>query len=248
MNTIYLYHDNFISLLCLIDYLLKNKIKPDNIKDTSYNATLLDEVIFLKIKEDSNIINKIKKNYSYRIFKIMYEVYLSNHDNKELIIYYFFLNTLKYHQDVIYHRNFRCVNLALKIAKQVGNEAHKLKGFLRFKELKNHILYAEIAPDSNVIYLLALHFKRRLPHEYFIIKDKKRNIYSLYDKKEVYLISEDNFNLNEVETSQEEKQIADLWKNFYQTIGIKERKNERCRMNFMPKKYWQYIIEMEDEL
>ena len=37
------------------------------------------------------------------------------------------------------------------------------------------------------------------------------------------------------------------WKDFYKTIGIKERKNDRCRMNFMPKKYWKYILEMSDE-
>ena len=43
-----------------------------------------------------------------------------------------------------------------------------------------------------------------------------------------------------------EKEIQELWKTFYKTVAIKERKNERCRMNFMPKKYWKYIIELED--
>ena len=37
------------------------------------------------------------------------------------------------------------------------------------------------------------------------------------------------------------------WQTFYNTIGIKERKNSRCQMNFMPKKYWPYIIEMSGE-
>ena len=39
-----------------------------------------------------------------------------------------------------------------------------------------------------------------------------------------------------------------MWKSFYDTIGIKERNNERCRMNFMPKKYWKYIVEMSDKI
>ena len=34
--------------------------------------------------------------------------------------------------------------------------------------------------------------------------------------------------------------------NIFKTIGIESRKNRRCQMNFMPKKYWKYIIEMED--
>ena len=38
-----------------------------------------------------------------------------------------------------------------------------------------------------------------------------------------------------------------LWKEFFNTIGIKERKNLKCQKNFMPKKYWKNIIEMEKE-
>ena len=48
--------------------------------------------------------------------------------------------------------------------------------------------------------------------------------------------------------SNDELDIQNLWKEFYKTIGIAKRKNDRCRMNFMPKKYWKYIIEVSDEL
>ena len=48
--------------------------------------------------------------------------------------------------------------------------------------------------------------------------------------------------------SSNEKEIEKLWKIFYKTIGIKERKNDRCRQNFMPKKYWKYITEVREEL
>ena len=50
-----------------------------------------------------------------------------------------------------------------------------------------------------------------------------------------------NLNYNE-----EEKKYEDLWKTFFKTIGIKERENKKCQMNFMPKKYWSNIIEMEN--
>ena len=233
--------------MCLIKFLIKEKIKPDNIKDTTYQATLLDEVIFLDIKEE-DIIKEIRLNYGPKVFQTLYYVYLSNHENKELIIYYFYLNTLKYNQSVIYKRNLKCVNLALKIAKHVGSENHKLKGFLRFRELNNKILYATIAPDNNILYLLSLHFKKRLPKEYFIVNDLKHNLISLYDTKELYILNSEDFKINNLKMSKNEQEIKNLWKNFYQTISIKERKNERCRRNFMPKKYWPYIIEMEDEL
>jgi hypothetical protein len=38
-----------------------------------------------------------------------------------------------------------------------------------------------------------------------------------------------------------------LWKNFYDTIAIKERFNPKCRMNFMPKRVWANLPEMQSE-
>ena len=40
-----------------------------------------------------------------------------------------------------------------------------------------------------------------------------------------------------------EQIYQNLWKMFFKTIAIKERKNARCQMQFMPKKYWQDLIE-----
>ena len=31
---------------------------------------------------------------------------------------------------------------------------------------------------------------------------------------------------------------------FFKTISIKERKNPRCQMQFMPKKYWKNLLEV----
>ena len=44
-----------------------------------------------------------------------------------------------------------------------------------------------------------------------------------------------------------EKNTEELWKSFFKTIAIKERENRKCQQNFMPKKYWQNILEMESE-
>lgn len=241
---IYIYNNSFISLITLIQILIKNKIKPLNIKNNFYRPNLLDNLIYLKIDENNindfiNIIGNIN-------FKVIYYVYLSTEENKELIIYYYILNALKYKDKIIYMRNLNCVTQALKIYNYVKRENHRFKGFTRFKELKNKLLYAEINLENNILELLSLHFKNRLKNEYWIIKDMNRNIFSCYNKKEFFIVNEDNFKLIELNLSDNEEQIQELWKEFYNTIGIKERKNERCRKNFMSKKYWQYILEVED--
>jgi len=247
MNDIYIYDNNFNCLLNLISNLLKNNIKPHNIKNTNYNSNLLDNIIYLKIAE-INLINIYYKLLGSENFKVVYYVFLSNNDNKELIIYYYLLNFIKYKEKVKYMRNLKCVSEAQKISKQVSRENHRFKGFTRFKELKNKILYAEIAPDNNILELVSIHFKNRLKNEYWIIKDTKREIISIYDKNSFYILSENEFKILDIEFSNDEKSVEDLWKSFYKNVGIKERINKRCRMNFMPKKYWKNLIEVSDEL
>lgn len=248
MNNVYIYNDDFLSLLNLIVYLIKNNIKPFKIKNNSYNPTLFEQTIKLNIKKNENIIDNIIKNFGKYAFKSMYYTFLSNDENKELILYYFFKNALKYKKKIIYIRKLKCVHETLRISEYVLHEAHKLKGFIRFRELDNKILYAEIEPTNDVLLIVSNHFKRRLKNENWIIKDVKRGILSVYDKENLYLFYEEDFSLATNLISNEEKQIEDLWKLFYKTISIKERKNEKVRRNFMPKKYWKYITEVRDEL
>ena len=245
---IYIYDGNFITLLNLIKELIKNKIIPLNIKDNNYNANLFDKLINLNMNENEEIIKKIIDNLGINIFNTIYKIYLSNHNNKELLIYYFIVYSIKYHNNIYYMCNIPVINECLKVCKYVQNENHKMKGFLRFKELNNQVLYAEISPENNILPILVKHFKDRLRSEYWIIKDVKRNIVAIYNQKDVIIQSCDDVNIKLNEYSNNEMKFEELWKIFYQTIGIKERKNERCRMNFMPKKYWQYILEVSDEL
>ena len=247
MNNVYLYNGDFLYLLSLIKYLCDFKIKPDNIKDNSFSPSLFDNVINLNIVVDDNIVESFIESIGINNFKIIFYTFLSNDINKELIIYYFYLNTLKYKDNIIYMRNLKCVSESLKIAKYVKHEAHKYKGFVRFKELENNVLYAEIEPTNDVLYIISKHFELRLKNEYWIIKDMKRNKLSVYDKNNFFIISGDNFKLFNNNLSEEELDIEKLWKEFYKTIGIESRKNDKCRMNFMPKKYWKYILEVSDE-
>ena len=178
----------------------------------------------------------------------IYYVYLSENKNKELIIYNFIRNALIYKDKVFFYRNKDCVNDVIKISKYVANEKHKLIGFLRFKEMKNNFLYAQISPKNNVIRLISLHFKHRLPNLNWIIKDKNRGIFVIYyQKKIVYLTEKEIVSLNLTLTTEEEF-IEDLWKTFFKTVAIKERENLKCQRNFMPKRYWENMIEMEDKL
>lgn len=248
MQYIYVYDGSYIALLSLILELIKRKIRPDNIKLENYDVSLFDNVVNLQVEVDFNILKKMKESFGSYAVNSMYYVFLSEEDDKELLLYYFFLNALKYHRKITYRRDLKCVSEVLRISQYVMHEGHKMKGFLRFKELENRVLYAEMEPTNDVIILVSQHFQKRLKNECFIIKDVRRGILSIYDKKRFVIMPENNFTLSTNVLSEEEKDMEELWKIFYRTIGISSRRNDRCRMNFMPKKYWKYMLEVEDEL
>lgn len=240
MNNIYLYNDTFIDLLNIIFYLLNNNITPKDIKTfDKYIPNLFDMPVSLNLKNQ-------KINLSKNVLKSIYYVYLSSNDKKEIITYYFIKNYLKYKNEVFFHRNLNCVNYVIQISNYVSREAHKLKGFLRFQKMKNNFYYAIMSPTNNVIGILTNHFSKRLKNEYFIIKDEKRNIYAFYDSKKIIYLTDEEIKQLNLQTDEIEEEIELLWKSFFKTISIKERINLKCQRNFMPKKYWKYIIEMED--
>ena len=247
-NKIYLYNNNFISFLYLCILLIRKKIIPRNIKEIDYTPGLFDKTCLLDLIEDDKIIDYLIKNIGNNNFNVVFKVFLSNEEDKEILIYKFILYSLKYKEKTIYMKNIKEILKCVKISKYVTSENHKFKGFTRFKKYENEIYYAEINPTNNILYLLALHFKNRLNTDYWIIKDVNRKIYSIFDKKNFYMINEENFKIKNLKLSEEESNFENLWKEFYKTIGITERKNDRCRMNFMPKKYWKYILEVSDEI
>lgn len=248
MNLVYVYDGDFLSLLSLISYFFQHHIIPYQIKNRFYTPNLLEEIIDLDVPIEEPIFERIIKGLGYYNFRMMYYVFLSSEEHKELYLYYFFRNGLKYREKIGYQRNLKCVREVLRLGNYVSHEIHKMKGFLRFREMENHVLYAEMAPENDILFDLSVHFQKRLRGEYWIIKDVRRGMLSCYNKKSFILVSEENFTIQTMIESIEEQKFESLWKTFYQTIGIAERKNDRCRMNFMPKKYWKYITEVRDEL
>lgn len=72
------------------------------------------------------------------------------------------------------------VHSAFSFARGASREYDHLKGFLRFEELEQGILYAEISPKNHLIPFLMEHFVDRLPIENFMIYDKGRKCLAVH--------------------------------------------------------------------
>lgn len=122
-------------------------------------------------------------------------------------------------------------------------EVHRFQGLVRFRE-QNGWLYGPIEPDYHILPYLWKHFHRRLPKEKWILHDVRRDIAVIHDNI-IHWATGFTLCKEAIHFSEKEKEIQTLWKQFYQSITIPERKNLRQQRQMMPKKYWRYLVEKD---
>ena len=139
---------------------------------------------------------------------------------------------------VMLHNNV--VDRLSKAVRHLGREAHLLSGFLRFSDAGG-ALVAQITPKTFVLPILAPHFAARYPDENLMIYDKSHRTAFFCHKGKMKICPIEDFIMPD--PGKEELMFRSLWKLFYNTIGIKERFNPKCRMAHMPKRYWENMTE-----
>ncbi|MDD3429146.1 MAG: TIGR03915 family putative DNA repair protein [Oscillospiraceae bacterium] len=128
--------------------------------------------------------------------------------------------------------------------KSMQNEAHLLKGFIRFQEYSG-VLVAVISPKNFVLPLLSQHFATRYPNESFLIYDDTNHMALVYQNNKTKIVEIEKLTLPPVDA--QEANYAALWQQFYKTIAIQARNNPRCQRGHMPKRYWKNMTEMQTE-
>lgn len=136
------------------------------------------------------------------------------------------------------------VNALQKAVQNLTFESHRFKGFVRFS-IYNEVLVAVIEPRNFVLPLLAAHFSDRYRNEIFMIFDKTHKVALIHQAGRVEIVDVDDLELPELE--EKEAEYRRLWQQFYKTIAIENRFNPRCRMNFMPKRFWKHLTEFYPE-
>jgi probable DNA metabolism protein len=137
------------------------------------------------------------------------------------------------------------------LARSVAREVHRLKGFARFRELRDGSLFAPLQPTHNVIGPLAVYFTRRIPRPAWILYDVGRGWGLRWDCRtltECTLASDgecchtDPAALDEL-VSDAERRYQDLWRTFFRAISITSRENPQLQRQNMPARYWRFLIE-----
>ena len=146
---------------------------------------------------------------------------------------------------IMEHFSHPWVEKVFKLSRAVADEAHLLTGFLRFRELENGILYAQITPKAQVLTCLAPHFADRLPMENWIIHDLTHRMFVVHEAgKRWILFWAEGVNMEIFNRlSKEEEGYEKLWTGFCKTIAIESRQNKGCQLQHLPLRFRPNMVE-----
>jgi probable DNA metabolism protein len=129
-----------------------------------------------------------------------------------------------------------------RIARHVSHEAHKYKGFVRFREVEAGFLYAQIEPEADILVLIAPHFVDRVGDRPWVIHDLQRNQAALYDLTSWRLVQDIELTTVPILTAAEHDYAA-LWQRYFQHHAITERHNPKLQQKHVSLRYRTHLPE-----
>lgn len=246
-ETIYLYDGSMSGLYSCIYHSVYTKTVPaDIIPEFIAQPSLLDQIsIESDLEKAKKVRNSIPKKINQNALNLVEDVFLSCLAQKELAILRFLNKGYRVGSPIMNMIGDYDVNRMMKAQKHLYGEAHLLKGFIRFADYDS-ALVATITPKNYILPYLSSHFVNRFSEENFMIYDKTNKAALVYENRTCKIIDIEEIKFPDKNDT--EVKYQELWKQFYNSIAIKARENPRCRMNHMPKRYWENMLEVKDLL
>ena len=252
---IYLYDHTFEGFLSAVFKLYEDRaLQAEILPFDSYRQENIFEkptnVIYLKDHTD-RVIEGLLKYTSKDIVNRLYRCWLSENENIERLILDFIRYIFKAKKDISTDYSHDAVLSLKQIDKQIGREVHRMHAFVRFEHTQDDWYVASIQPDFNVIPLIGDHFRNRYADQKWIIYDSFRHTAVYYDLDEMNF-AEMNFTrvnkhgqINKAIYSPEEHRFQQLWKTYFDSVNIAERKNTKLHIRHVPKRYWKLLSEKQ---
>ena len=205
---------------------------------------------YIKVEETQKktlaVERMIQKNLGVLVYQDIYQAMLAHDADKGTAILGVLLEAQRIPNSckIMEHLTNPHVEKIFELSRRVGAEAHQYKGFIRFRELKNGILLSEIEPKSQVLPCIAEHFSDRLPLENFMIYDRTHEVFVVHQAKSKWVLVKGEKVKQEAlsEVSDEQVKFEGLWREFCQSISIRERENLWLQRQNLPLRYRKHMV------
>lgn len=263
MRIIYVCEDSLTGIFSGIYEVWKRKMTAEEAGlevGDSFERRLFCEYIFCKAEKRKAlaVIRMIQKNLGVDVYEKISYALLSADRRKAEMVFRAMLEAkrLSRKDRLMEHLGNEAVRTVFGMYRQVANEAHHYKGFVRFRELKNKTLFAKIEPKHAVLPCIAEHFADRFPQENWVIYDKTHEVFLIHEKgKRYYFLQQymcmkgDSGSDQNIAGgfSEEEMDYEALWKGFVQSISVAERENRALQNQNLPLRFRTNLVEFSKE-
>jgi len=245
------YDRSFEGLLSLIYDIYDKKLDPLDITTKDNVVDLFSTSLSLPTdtSKAERVLSGISKKSSKGLVTFIYQCFLSELSGIEMKL----LHLIRY---ILDDKSYKISDYSdpiimdlHKVKKMIGREVHRMHAFVRFQETKDDMWACEINPDFNVLPLIGKHFKDRYPALEWLIYDTKRH-YAIHHKNHaINYVTIDSINQDKLITkdaiTEEELRYQKLWKQYFKSVNIEERNNEKLHLRHVPKRYWKFLIEKQ---
>lgn len=243
-DVIYWYDGSYEGFLCCVfESFLNHEVPADVWLLTRPEMTMFPQV---QVETDLTRAGRVEERINKlgeRIRRIVMRGFLNDTDGKEVKLIRFLERCFSDGAKALEALADPVVANALELEMSVSREACRYQEILRFED-RGGMLGAVIRPQHYILPLLRGHFCDRMPVENFIIFDNNHLIAMVKKGSEVSYMGFDQPVILRT-TESRESNYQTMWKSFFKAVTIEERRNEKVQRTHCPKKYWEYMVEMQ---
>lgn len=240
---LHIYDDTFEGMLCaLFDALSQRDKNAEIIPESRMEGPSLYYTRHVTLdREHADRIGNMLERFRPGTTARYYTAWLSRDEHVEELMLAVTRVAIKHKADPFALRQYRAVSELDRLAVRVGNEAHRMLQFVRFVKLKDRVYAADIRPEFEVLPLIGGHFHSRFRDVAFMIRDLNHEQAILSNPREWYItpLPENNPPLHS------DGEYETMWKMYFDTIAIEQRRNPKLQQHFVPKKYRSTLTEFQ---
>ncbi len=252
-----IYDGTFEGLLSVVFQCYQQKLVPTDIcREADFQEVLFTEKQTISTDEQQadRVWKALRKKLHQRNKELPFMAFLSGEPGIEMMLFRFARRLFDTNFSIETDYGDSDVLQLKKLERKVLQEISRLLQFVRFQETKDGLYFAPVEPAYDVLPFTLRHFKNRFADQQWLIYDLKRDYGFYYDLKTIreVEISEETFSrldgkVNSNLLQEQEVAYQVLWKNYFDSINIKERKNHKLQRQHMPQRYWKFLPEKSPE-
>lgn len=241
-NLVYIYDGTLEGFLCCVYVSYVRKEIPTDIRTEDGQIHIIEQTEWIHTDLDhaEKIYESIDRKIALEAQDFIKNAFLTCIEDREILMYRFIRQGYHYGRAVFDRLTDPTVDRLTKAVRNLQRESHSFMGFVRFT-LYEGVMVSCIAPKNRVLPLLSTHFTNRYPDGTFLIYDKTHKMAIVHKPEGTLLTAMTHLTLPPIEDAEEAYRT--LWRCFHNTIAIEERRNPKCQMNHMPKRFWEEMTE-----